>query len=199
MHMCIYIYVATYQPMYTSTYIYVYLYISIGLYAYMYLHINICRLCINIQLWHGVDRCFRLIQRAEEQAGQRYQIIVRARPDIMINGLSRQDFTLDSPAAHTILVPATPKQARWAHITDVFAVGPRDKMAAYMTMFRHCLYSVRAPLYDTHPRWDSEEKLEQCLRELGVSWKHVAHWRQKVAKVSALVDLHFESRMFTDF
>eukprot|EP00802_Teleaulax_amphioxeia_P025138 Tamp_25948.p1 GENE.Tamp_25948~~Tamp_25948.p1 ORF type:complete len:179 (+),score=14.63 Tamp_25948:325-861(+) len=130
-----------------------------------------------VQLWHGVDRCFRLVEKAEEQAGQRYDLIVRARPDIMINGLSHEDFLKDSLASHTILVPATPKQARWAHITDVFAVGPRDKMAVYMTIFRRCLYSVRAPLYDTHPRWDSEEKLEQCLGDEGVSWRHVEHWR----------------------
>jgi hypothetical protein len=95
-------------------------------------------------------------------------------------------------------------QARWAHITDVFAVGPRQLMAAYMTIFRGCLYTTRAPLFDTHPRWDSEvklgcvkvracpcyhvpalthalcvsqEKLEKCLEEMGVEWQHVGHWR----------------------
>ena len=130
-----------------------------------------------VQLWHGVDRCFRLIQRAEARLGRKYDLVIRARPDIMIKGLSAADFGWSSPAMHTVLVPATPRQARWAHITDVFACGPRDLMATYMTIFRSCLYTARTPLYDTHPRWDSEEKLEKCLLDLGVPWRHVAHWR----------------------
>jgi len=130
-----------------------------------------------VQLWHGVDRCFRLIQQAEARRGRRYDLVIRARPDIMINGLSAADFGWSSPAMRAVLVPATPRQARWAHITDVFACGPRDLMGAYMTIFRSCLYTARTPLYDTHPRWDSEEKLEKCLHDLGVPWNHVGRWR----------------------
>jgi hypothetical protein len=131
-----------------------------------------------VQLWHGVDQCFRAMVRAEEKAGWRYDLVVRARPDIMIRGLTPADFTLDTPAARdSIRVASTPKQARWAHITDVFAVGPRHLMQRFMTIFRSCLYTARAPVYDTHPRWDSEEKLETCMRELGVPWRHEARWR----------------------
>mmetsp|Transcript_83912 Transcript_83912/g.224492 ORF Transcript_83912/g.224492 Transcript_83912/m.224492 type:complete len:145 (+) Transcript_83912:526-960(+) len=76
-----------------------------------------------------------------------------------------------------LMVCPPPLVARWAHVTDVFAVGAREWMASYMTMFRGCLYEISAPLYHTHPRWDSEEKLEVCLKAAGVPWRHVPQWR----------------------
>jgi len=42
--------------------------------------------------------------------------VVRARPDIMVNGLNADDFTWNSKAAHTILVPATPKQVNCCNL-----------------------------------------------------------------------------------
>ncbi|EKX36549.1 hypothetical protein GUITHDRAFT_145712 [Guillardia theta CCMP2712] len=129
-----------------------------------------------VHLWHDVDECYRLVQ--ELYRSRRYTHIIRARPDVVIPGFSWKDVEEDP----RISVPATDQVARWAHITDFFAIGSRRDMSIYMTIFRNCLYAIKAPFYPTMPRWISEVKLEACLFAAGVPWRHVGHWRYMILR-----------------
>ena len=118
-----------------------------------------------MSLWFGVRESFRLMQEHESLRGVRYEHVVRWRFDLLPSRpLSLSD--LDDR-----LRLARWSYSRWMAPSDVAAVGPRDLMEAYASVFTTLPTSADCFLTDSGFRGFSHEAfLGACLHRAGLDW-----------------------------
>lgn len=119
-----------------------------------------------MSLWFGVSESFRLMQEHESVRGVRYEHVVRWRFDLLPS----------RPLSVTDLDDRL-RLARWSHSrslmlsSDVAAVGPRDLMGVYSSVFSTLPASADHFVADSGYRGFSHEAfLGACLQRAGLEW-----------------------------
>lgn len=120
---------------------------------------NKCGINGYLQQLYGIEQSFKLLKEYEEKNNIKFDIICRARSDVLfINNIDIDKFVLDK-----IILP---EFHSFAGINDRFAIGNRENMKVYMEM-----YSNLSKLNNFKMFWQAELYCKYNLEINNINYK----------------------------